>query len=455
MTSIAQWPTDPSGPVAASIRSRSTAPPSAWDGWGKPYVRLFWLACFFPYPALSVGGKNGLQLSQAMALVGVLALAARPPGRPFAALLAMIGPLFISSFFNTLRPGTPEAVAMIKESVALTVALSVIWPAAWLADPGRFRDLLKAAAAATVAHALLGLYQAYSFTRDEFPLVWLYVNPSFKDMGAWAESYARYMKRPCGLFPEPSAMASSLGPWLVVMAGQLIDPTPGIDLGRRGRFLSAVAVAGGFLLLAMSRSGSTLAIAAGVGVVGAVKAPGWVRSMGVGKALVGAALAAGAVGMAYSVVAQIGSGFDDRIESSWGLRGQSIATGLTANTEPLSLCFGVGPAQSTPIVRALMAGVSLPVGQDDFAVWSLAVCYYMETGLVGGLALAAVMAMAARSILRSSAVALGLGSLGAWVVGVTVTTSYMALSPVWLFLGAVLEWDRIFPRRPRAEGVTR
>jgi len=27
-----------------------------------------------------------------------------------------------------------------------------------------------------------------------------------------------------------------------------------------------------------------------------------------------------------------------------------------------------------------------------------------------------------------------------------VTTSYCALSPVWLFLGVVLSWDRLFPR---------
>jgi hypothetical protein len=140
-------------------------------------------------------------------------------------------------------------------------------------------------------------------------------------------------------------------------------------------------------------------------------------------------------------------GLNDRMDSSWGLRGISIQAGLTSNTDLTSLAIGVGPGQSTPIIRRQLAGVPLPSDQDELAIFSLTVCHYMETGLVGALAILAVLVMALRAITRSSAVLLGLSALGTWLVGVMATTSYMPLSAIWLFLGAMLCWDRLFPPR--------
>ena len=90
--------------------------------------------------------------------------------------------------------------------------------------------------------------------------------------------------------------------------------------------------------------------------------------------------------------------------------------------------------------------------QGSVAIWSMAVCYYAETGLLGAAALLAVLAMAVGAIARSSAVLLGLCALGSWLVGVVVTTSYSNLSPIWLFLGVVLSWDRLFPRAVLMKG---
>jgi hypothetical protein len=82
------------------------------------------------------------------------------------------------------------------------------------------------------------------------------------------------------------------------------------------------------------------------------------------------------------------------------------------------------------------------------AVFSLAVAFYMENGLLGALAILGVVCLTIRSILRSSAVALGLCGLGTWLFGTGVTTSYLPLSSLWLFLGALLSWDHLFPPRP-------
>ena len=142
-------------------------------------------------------------------------------------------------------------------SIGLALAVLVIWPADWLADRDLFREVLAAAGAAIVLHSLIGLLQLYSFSKDQFPLLFLYVNPSFVSVQECvAEEYALYNKRPCGLFPEPSAMAASLGPWTVLLAGLLLNPGLRRRLGWRRAWPVIPPVACGCLLLAMSESGS-------------------------------------------------------------------------------------------------------------------------------------------------------------------------------------------------------
>lgn len=443
MTFIAPSPVDAPARVAARDR-------------GLWLVGLFTLACFLPYPAVAIGARTGLQISHVLMALAIPALLLRPPGRTLLALLLILGPVYLSGFVNAMRSATAEADVLPKEALATTLAVCALWPSAWLAERGRFRVALAAAAAATLLHAAVGLIQVESFSRNEFPFVVLYRNPSFKNMEAWADSYARYMKRPCGIFPEPSAMAAGLGPWLVVLAGLSIAPAGGSGgpvSRRRDRRLFAAATAAGVLLLALSRSGAAPAIMAGVAFACLGQLRHRARALKPGALLGIGLLLAGALAAVAYIASTVGAGLDERVEASWGLRGLSIVTGLTANTEPLDLIFGVGPGQSTAVVRRLLSWCPLPVGQDDMAVWSLSVAYYMETGLIGAAAIGAVLLMAVRSVARSSAAALGLGALLAWVVGVAFATSYMPLSSVWLFLGALLNWDSIFPAGARAEGV--
>ena len=142
-------------------------------------------------------------------------------------MLLILTPIYLSALVNAMLDRIPATDLLLKESVALTLALLVLWPADWVMQREVFGEVLAAACAAILVHAMIGLYQVYSFSHDEFPLLFLYRNPSFKSMEEWAPIYARYMKRPCGLFPEPSAMAASLGPWLVLLAGLLLDPRRG------------------------------------------------------------------------------------------------------------------------------------------------------------------------------------------------------------------------------------
>lgn len=438
-------PTAPAGRRDQNAHSPCGPELSGARTWSRIAAWGFAFACFLPYPALALGSNTGLQISQAMAVAMMPLLCLRAPGRSFRALVVILVPVTLSAFVNLVSGTTLSPDLLPKEGIAIALAVGVLWPAEWVARRALFRQALSAACVALLFHALIGLVQVYGFAHDEFPLLFLYKNPSFKPMESWSDIYARYIKRPCGLFPEPSAMTSSLGPWVVLLAGLLLDGRLARSLGWRGGRMAASALGLGFVLIALSRSGATFVIMASIAVFCAAKAPSWARMFGPGKLAASAlVLLAALAAVGYGTYRLSGS-LDDRIESSWGLRALSIHAGLTANTDPTGLAFGVGPGHSTPVLRRALAWVRLPDDQDDLAVFSLAVCYYMETGFLGALALAAVLCSVLYAIIRSSARLLGVCALCTWLFAVGATTSYIALSPIWLFLAALLAWDSLFP----------
>ncbi|MGE3818433.1 MAG: hypothetical protein AB7I30_03295 [Isosphaeraceae bacterium] len=429
------------------------APPAtAARGLGIWYVRLFALAIFFPYPALSIGNNSGLQLGEAMALLATLALVHRPPCRSFHVMVVIVTTMMVSNFLNLMRYVPPRPDGMPKEAISYAVALWPLWPSTFLAARGRFRDALVAASLATLTHAAVGAYQMYAFTKNEFPLLWLYRNPSFMPMSSWAESYATYMKRPCGLFPEPSAMGAALGPWLVILACQSLLPSPALGLSRRDRRLFLIASVAGLALLGLSRSGSSVATVGALLLVLAAKVGPVLRAYGNAGVVALAGVVILAVGSAGYMVTQVGGDLDSRIESSWGLRGRSIYEALTVNASSIAFFTGLGAGQAEVKIQELMADVPLSGGAEKVAVWSLVANYYMEHGLLGAFAMAVTFGMTVRGVRRSSEVALGAGALLAWLVGVTVTTSYLHIISIWVFLGALLEWDKIFPPAKSIQG---
>src|SRR5262249_28737489 len=121
-----------------------------------------------------------------------------------------------------------------------------------------------------------------AFSRGEIPLLNLYVNPSFLSVQEGAETIVNYIRRPFGLFPEPSAMAASISPWVVFWSAEamgLVRLRERPAAWQRTLFISA-AVAGTALLIA-SQSGQS-AITLGALVIGAIA---WLlRSRATGKA---------------------------------------------------------------------------------------------------------------------------------------------------------------------------
>ncbi len=418
-------------------------------------IFLFTLVCFLPNQALPVGGNTGLQVGQIVALLSPLTVLVWGwlPKRQTLAILLLISPLLLSTFLVVLlRQALSDEVALKNLIIALAVFV-VLLPAGGIVNERLLAPLLSGAASAMILHAGVGAYQAYSFTKDVFPLPSLYKqNPSFstgiaRDLDTWA----LYVKRPFGLFPEPSAMSASFGPWIVLFVGLLLYPKLGGWTTRVMRTLLLLATASGIGLIIMARSGymtSLLAILLLIGLPALRKVGLQLHRPRNLLALVGLVLLGATV--AILSFTYLNSRLDLQENSSWTARLSSIIWALGyLGSNLTNLFFGVGPGQSYLILQdPNLSGTGEQSSELAVtAVWSVVVSYVQESGLLGALALVLVLIMVLRAILRSSAPLLGSGCLLAWLVGVTLTTSYLPLLPIWIFLGVLLGWDRVFEVR--------
>lgn len=316
-------------------------------------------------------------------------------------------------------------------------AMSMFLPG--LCDKGGIRGLFAGVAVALLVHSAIGLLQAFAFTRNEYPLLNLHTNPSFSHIPKIAETYARYVKRPCGLFPEPSAMAACIGPWALLLLGVAVgERNLGSAIGKSLRLLYAAGSIAGMLLIFASRSGFALALiplTIALAITVSARKPSQMQ----------------AVVLAVLFSALGGLALRDRVDgeylnSSWSTRSDSVAAALGAwfDSPTSNLIFGFGPGQSTKVMSSRFA-------YD--AVWSVVITFVIENGIVGLLFGSLVGLSAAYSIVRSNARVVGIVTALGLGFGATLTTSYFVLVPIWLLLGVILRWDLISSDLGEAESL--
>lgn len=424
-------------------------------------IFLFAFICFFPNPALPIGTSTGLQAGQVLALMSLpVILVLGLPKRQTLALLLLLLPVLLAGFLVVLTGRASSNEVVLKTMVATLLALVVLIPAGKIVNKRYMVPLLASVAWALVLHAVAGFYQAYWFAQDVFPLPGLYQNPSFRSpISQDPETWALYVKRPFGLFPEPSAMAASIGPWLVLIVGLLLYSKLRYEMTRGTKTLLVLAVISGVGLILVSQSGYTVWLLASMLLVGlpALK-NNILRLYRPGSSLALVAFVLVGVTIAILAVTYLSPRADVQENSSWSARLASIVWGLTyLGTSPSTLFFGTGPGQSYLMLQAPGLSGSLPPASSGeiavTAVWSVVVNYVQEAGLLGALVLALILIMVLRVIVRSSARLMGLSCLVALLAGVVFTTSYLPLSPIWLFLGLLLEWDRIFEACLTSKGL--
>lgn len=422
---------------APAPRRMAAELPYVSDASVGPILALASFLCFLPYPALNIGNTSALQMGNVVSLM-LCAPLLLVPGfiaslRPVAIILL---PLVISTCVIALGVGGADELSLCVKSLASWAICGATLAVTLHFAPRHAMSMLLGIAAAIVLHAIVGAIQVVSFENGEMPFVSIYVNKSFLSVEENASTIARYIQRPFGLFPEPSAMTSSIAPWTILFAalsaGLMRWPAPPRQWHR---VLFALATAGGTALVIASRSGHAAFLLLGLAVVGL----GWIRRARAGTGDV--AILATLVLVVMPIVAWAGAAaLGDRLggrselgNSSWEERATSLQIGFRLMAEGgwRTAIFGMGPGLSAvEIARA--SGLE--------AIWSVLLTYIYETGIFGAIA-AVIVGAGILDRWRSIRLEPIFGSaLLAWLIGVTLTTSYSQLLPLWVTLGWLLVW---------------
>jgi hypothetical protein len=391
-----------------------------------------------PYPALAIGNATAVQMGNAAVAAACLPLLWTSwRGRPFHLYFVLLAPLLLASLIVTFTGAIDEPSLPLKSTIVWAMSLTGMLFMQRYA-PRFGREILCGIAVATLLHAAVGAWQAYAFAHDTFPLVEVYRNPSFLSVQDNAETIARWTKRPFGLFPEPSAMSACLSPWLVLCVALLADlvrlRTP---LARVHRLLFAAAAVGAVGLMILSRSGQTaVTLVALFGLCGL-----WLlraRATPRNGVVVTAALALVVPAVVWLAAQSVG----DRLggaslgNSSWEERASSIvaATRLFSEAGLKTYLGGFGPGLTSH-------AVTQEKGLE--ALWSVSLGYLYDTGLIGAGAILWVGAVVLRNWSRVRFGPVFAAVLLVWLVGVTITTSYEQLLPMWMALGLLTVWPEV------------
>ncbi|HEY2584130.1 MAG TPA: hypothetical protein VGI81_00025 [Tepidisphaeraceae bacterium] len=407
---------------------------------------------FLPYPAIPAGNNSAIQFGTLLTLLLLVPVALTPwKGKPFYVALVLLVPLAVSAA-KVAVTGQAGLDVSLKTLLMWALPLLTLLPAQLYA-PRYLMPILTGIALAALLHVAVGCWQEYVFLNGgELPLLSLYVNPSFLSVEMQARDMVRYEQRPFGLFPEPSAMSSSLAPWVLLWTAELcgLIRFPARP-ARWQRWLFTTATVGSLLLIISSRSGHamiTLAVVVLFGALWLKKARATPRNFLATLAVFGVVLPL-AIGLTVLALGDRVAGATGTNES-WVDRSYSLVVGLRMwlGTDLPTVIFGMGIGQSGPAISA-RAGLE--------AVWSVLLGYLYESGVIGGIALAWVGASVWRAW-RASRMSLVFAAIFVvWLVGVTVTTSYNQLLPIWLALGLFTVWPAVFPAvdagQPRARAT--
>lgn len=442
----------PFNPIRPTELSRLIAPLA---GGAAPKVRgsllmgLMGFFCFMPYSSLPVGNRTSLQFGHFFAMlvcVPVLFMAWRR--RPFWIFLAVLAPLYFSTFAMAVT-GRGDVTLSFKSIVVWTSACVMI-VAGQVGAPRHALALLTGAALATLMHFFVGVWQLFAFQSGEFPLTWLYVNPAFLSVQDNAEKIAKYTQRPFGVFPEPSAMSSSLAPWVLFWTAHLCGLVKmRIEPARWQRALFSVAAAGGLALIIFSQSGHAVVTLAAASLFVA----GWfLKSKATYRTYAGLVAVCGVVipVVLWLAVSSLSNrmGGEKMGNSSWEERSSSLVIGfrLVVGGDFQTLLCGYGPGMMSPILQRVYRLE---------AVWSVLLNYLYETGIIGLLGVFAI-GLHQLNIWRKSRFSLAFAAITVvWLVGITITTSYNELLSLWMTLGWLSVWPEICRPQEKATVTVR
>ena len=408
-------------------------------------VFTFWFSffCFFPYPAIPIGETTGLQVSQILALVYFPFLVFRFSKKYYWATILILGPLLISAVINEITMSTISSLIMLKTIASRILIFIVFLVAGNLIKRQNLKSLLYCASWAIFIHSLIGFFQIICFKQHIFPLKILYQNPTFPMSQESISTYVLFIKRPMGLFPEPSAMAASIGPWIVLLTGVILYPELCTGLSRKYRGFVSIATITALVLVIISRSGYMIGLILCLFLLLIPKLKLLLMHLwNIKRLLYSLMIVLTLLGITIASVISLGNRMSVA-NFSWWSRIVSLGMGFSVFGKDLkTFIFGLGPGQS----HLYLVNLPYAVKYGIHAVWSILINYFAETGLLGIGSFIILLLMVLHAILHSQSNArwIGLVSLLAWFFGITFTASYWCLFSIWLFLVLLLSWNKLF-----------
>lgn len=408
---------------------------------------LFAFFSFFPYPAIPTGNNNAIQVGDIIGIISVLPLIF---ARNFSRYFAVAPVLLIPTILSTLKVGLTGGDLLLAFKTIPSCLLPLIAIVATQLYAPRFSlQMMTGIAAAALVHVAVGSWQYYAFSNAELPLQWIYVNPSFLSVQENADIIARWIQRPFGLFPEPSAMSCSLAPWVLLWIAEACGivrfKTPPAQW-QRTLFLAASIGSVGLIIL--SRSGHGAITIALVVVIVSI----WFFRCKASPSSYAAVV--GVFGIALPLTLYFAAGaLEDRLggksalgNSSWEDRTNSLIAGfwIWVDSDWATVFFGIGRGLSAPEL-ARTARLE--------AVWSVMLTYIYENGVMGVCAIVCISTILVRCWKKSSFNLTFLAISLVWTVGITLTTSYPQLLPLWLALGWLTVWPEICQPGSQSETV--
>ena len=380
------------------------------------WASLLLFASFFPYPAVvTLGNSWGIQAAQLVIII-LVALRYREISatRSVHAYLWLALPMFGSLAVVSIASQTRDPDLGVRAFLTFGVTLLAL-PVFGSIFQGRDRDwFVRPVALVMVVNLGVAVYQAIQFRSGTFPFLWYFQNPSFADLNQIAGDYARYVGRPMGIFPEPSAMAAAIGPWGVMLLGRAV--------ARDGKHTTACWIGAVCAASAVSLSASVYAA-----VMVLLYAVVLLRSRLRGVAVAGMVLAATGVAWGWLASPDLAR-LDIDVNTSMATRYRALEAAVQLPFESVGRAlFGYGPGSGVAVVRDFNPYLG--------GVYSLLGTWWLEGGLGVAAGVAAVISMA----WRRASTRYVKTALVAWIVSIGAATGYQSLLPLWLFLALVLD----------------
>jgi len=392
---------------------------------------LFVFTCFFPYLARPIGNTTGAQVGELIAIIGLIIFFPHINKKILNAFLLIWIPLVISCILNLLFNRAIDELVLIKSFLLITIIFFSFLFSGLIINRSNFKNILYVASIAILIQSIFAAMQYYYFQKGIFPYQSLFLtNPGLMSIANVARDYAIYNKRIFGWFPEPSAMAAAIGPWVVII---ILITSKYLNY----KILPLISSVCGIGLILVSASGYILFLMISVFFILGIFIIDFAKRKEKRKILFISILFITLV--LYISWHGYGKHYKSRFifneNPSWVWRYQSILDGFNLlNNNFGNLLFGVGPGQSFLNLR------------EKGPIISVMSNYLTETGIFGMISSVVLFILILLRIIRGKAELKipGLLCFLSWIGSVFFSTSYYDLLSVWVFLTILVLWNELF-----------